>query len=265
MTGLVLFSKVVVSMAMVLGLAWVAERLSPRVAGILSGYPLGVAVALFFVGVENGADFAAASAVYTVAGFSASLALVAAYRAVALRVTTCQAVLAPLLSVFFFLLVAAALSRIPLGLLGGTALTLASMLLCLWHFRGVENALIGRRVQLSALALFLRAATVAATVLLITGSARLVGEEWTGVLSAFPITLFPFLVILHWTYGWPQVQTVIKNFPLGMGALLTYALAVALSYPRIGVLAGTALSFVVASAYLWGVFLVSGRRLADSR
>ena len=32
----------------------VAERVSPRVAGLLSGYPLGAAIALFFMGLEIG-------------------------------------------------------------------------------------------------------------------------------------------------------------------------------------------------------------------
>ncbi len=44
---LFLFVKVFVSAAMVLGLTLIAERASPRVAGILSGYPLGVALAFF--------------------------------------------------------------------------------------------------------------------------------------------------------------------------------------------------------------------------
>jgi len=265
MTVWLLAAKVVVSMAMVLGLAWVAERVGPRVAGVLSGYPLGVAVALFFVGVENGADFAAHSAVYTVAGFCASLALVVAYRAVARVAGARQVLLAPLLSVPCFLAVSALLSRLPLGLAGGTALTLAGVCLSLWHFRRIENTTIDRRIRLSAAALLLRAAAAAAVVLLITGWARVIGEEWTGVLAAFPVTLFPFLVIIHWTYGWPQAQTVIKHFPLGMGALLLYTLAVALSYPRVGVLVGTGLSFCLASVYLWGALLLSDRKSRRSR
>jgi hypothetical protein len=265
MTVWLLAAKVVASMAMVLGLAWVAERVGPRVAGVLSGYPLGVAVALFFVGVENGADFAARSAVYTMAGFSASLALVVAYRAVVHVARAGQALLAPLLSVPCFLVVSALLSRLPLGLAGGTALTLAGVCLSLWHFRDIENAAIDRRVRMSAGALLLRATAAAAVVLLVTGWARVIGEEWTGVLAAFPVTLFPFLVIIHWTHGWPQAQTIIKHFPLGMGALLLYTLVVALAYPRVGVLVGTGLSFCLASVYLWGALLLSGNKPQRNR
>ncbi len=113
--------------------------------------------------------------------------------------------------------------------------------------------------------MLLRATAAAVVVLLVTGWARVIGEEWTGVLAAFPVTLFPFLVIIHWTHGWPQAQTVIKHFPLGMGALLLYTLAVALTYPRVGVLVGTGLSFCLASVYLWGALLLSGNRPQRNR
>ena len=75
----VLFSKIIVTVGMVLSLSAVAERVSPRVAGLLSGYPLGAAIALFFMGLEIGPDFAAQSAVYTLVGLVASQVFVYGY------------------------------------------------------------------------------------------------------------------------------------------------------------------------------------------
>lgn len=57
-----LLAKIATAIIAVVGLSLVAERVSPRVAGILSGYPLGTAIALFFIGIELGEPFAAASA-----------------------------------------------------------------------------------------------------------------------------------------------------------------------------------------------------------
>ncbi len=42
-----LLAKIATAIIAVVGLSLVAERVSPRVAGILSGYPLGTAIALF--------------------------------------------------------------------------------------------------------------------------------------------------------------------------------------------------------------------------
>ena len=54
--------KLIVAVAVVIGLSLVAEHSSPRIAGILSGYPTGSAVSLFFFGLEINPEFAANSA-----------------------------------------------------------------------------------------------------------------------------------------------------------------------------------------------------------
>ena len=65
--------KIVITIVIVTMLSIIAERISPRAAGILSGYPLGTAISLFFIGLEQGASFAATSAVYAIAGMAALL------------------------------------------------------------------------------------------------------------------------------------------------------------------------------------------------
>lgn len=245
-----LLVKVVASAAMVLALTAVAEHLSPRLAGILSGYPLGAAIALFFIGVENGARFAADSAVYTLAGFSASLVLVAVYHWVSATVLRGGTLIASSMSVAAFLLAAAALSYVSFGLVSGSLLTVGAMLLSLWRFNRIDNLSAPKRVKSTASVLLVRAMAAALIVLLVTGLAGIVGERWAGVLSAFPITLFPFMVIIHLTYGKAYVHTIIKNFPLGMGSLIVYAIAVAVAYPRYGVAVGTAIAFLLATGYL---------------
>jgi len=60
--------KILVSVFMVLTLSLIADFVSPRIAGILSGYPLGAAISLFFIGFEIGPGFASESALYTMTG-----------------------------------------------------------------------------------------------------------------------------------------------------------------------------------------------------
>ena len=60
--------KMSVAIAMVLLLSLIAERVSPSLAGILCGYPLGVAITLFFVGYEISPEFASKSALFTAVG-----------------------------------------------------------------------------------------------------------------------------------------------------------------------------------------------------
>ncbi len=250
MFELLLISKILVSIVAVVALSLVAENVSPKVAGILSGYPLGTAIALFFIGIENGQAFAAQSAVYAIAGFSASLVLVYCYYQAALRVSQSAILLPGTLAVLGFLLAAGLLSQVSAGLVGGLLVSVGAIVFFALRFRVIENALVADKVKLTHWVLIIRAIAAAAMVLAITGVAKVVGANLAGSLAAFPVTLFPFLLIIHKTYGRAQALTIIKNYPYGLGALIVYTLSVSFTYPSYGVALGTGISFFFATLYL---------------
>jgi hypothetical protein len=104
-----------------------------------------------------------------------------------------------------------------------------------------------------------RAGLAAVTVLAITGLAVLLGPDWSGLLAGFPITLFPFLLIIHFQYGRQPVHAIIRNFPYGAGAIIIYALTVSFTYPALGIVAGTAAAFAAASLYLVALLILTAR------
>ncbi|OMH31798.1 hypothetical protein [Motiliproteus sp. MSK22-1] len=244
------FWKILVSIGAVVGLSLVAEHVSPKVAGILSGYPLGSAIALFFIGLEQSPEFAATAAVHTLAGFTASLVLAWGYYVAAKTLTRAHLAAGAITGIVGFMLASAFLKQLSPGLLGGTLITVAAIFLFSRLFRQIENLAIKQKVQFTRGVLLFRAGMAAMTILLITASADWFGPVWAGLFSAFPITFFPFMLILHMTYGKSLVFTVIKNYPLGLGALMCYALTVSQTYAIIGVVWGTIVAFGVATGYL---------------
>src|SRR5690554_2920082 len=212
-------AKLLVSIGMVLGLGAIAVRVSPRVAGLLAGYPLGTAIALFFIGLELSTGFAAESAVHTLAGFLA------------------VSLLRP---------------RVGFDRLTGTLTTLAAILLFTWLYRRVPDSAARPGGRFSWAALGVRALLAAAIIFVITGLAHVLPAAWAGVMAAFPVTMFPFLVILHLTHGPGPVATVIKHYPAGLGSLLSYTLCVSLAYPVLGLGLGTLAGFAVATLWLLG-------------
>ena len=253
--------KILVTVGMVLGLALVAERVSPRVAGVLSGYPLGAAIALFFIGLEIGPQFAADSAVFALAGLTASLAFVSAYYAASARCAGRAVAPATAAALAAYFAAAWALQGVPFSLAGAVLLPAACVPVFARLFRRIPNVAITRSVRFTPAVLLVRAVLAAAIILAITAAARAVGPAWAGLFSAFPTALFPLMLIVHLTYGKAHVHTIIKNFPLGLGSLIVYGLTVALGYPRLGVGWGTAAAFAAATAYLviYGA-MVSRRR-----
>ena len=249
-----ILAKLSVSVGMVLGLSFLAERAGPRAAGILSGYPLGTAILLYFIAVEQGIAFASESAVYAMPGLIATLAFLYGYfyascRLVRLPVIP-QIVLSSLAAFAVYLAVSWLFQLTSMTLTQAAIILLFAIFAALVLFRKIENVKILNRVRVTKRVILFRAGLASVIVLIISGLAAWIGPRWSGLLSGFPVALYPTMIILHFSYGAAPVHTLVRNFPRGMGALWTYILAVSLSYPVLGLNVGTLVSFAAATVYL---------------
>lgn len=246
--------KALVSILFVVTLSVIAERVGPRAAGIISGYPLGVALSLCFIGLEVSPEFAAHSAVSTVAGLAAIVALVCGYllglgwtqgvgRIAGVAITVVTALTA-------YGVMAALLSLLPASWAGAVMIALLSIVLSSVLFNTIPDVPIIQNVRLGFMALMLRAVFAGMAILAITTAAKLVGPTWAGLFSAFPSTMLPLLIIIHYTHQPAHVRTIIKNVPRGLQSMLIYVVLVALTYDTLGIAWGTALGYLAATLYL---------------
>jgi len=248
-------AKILVTFLTVILLAKVAERLSPRHAGLLAGFPLGTAIALYFFGWQQGAAFAADSAVFTLPGLSAAMALAWGYQQVIQRRPQLRWLPLAIISGFVcFLAVTLLLQALPAHPWLNLLVVLGAILL----FRTLLKPLPDARIEQAAsgiwankcLTLLFRASIATLSILLITGLAELLGPQRAGLLAAFPVSFFPLMLILHISYGAAVLSASIKHYPDGIGALVVYCLAVSYLYPLLGLHWGTVCSLLCSVAYL---------------
>lgn len=254
-----LISKLAVTVVLVLLLSLVAEYVSPKMAGFLAGYPLGAAIALFFIGLENTPEFASDSAVYTLIGLVATQSFVYCYYRSTIALEKFSIPAASLCGIAGYFLVVWGLHYISVSRFLAVGIPVASVFVFIYLFRDIQNVTIEDRITLTAGILFLRALLAAGIIVIITGLAKSVGPRWAGLFSAFPITLFPLILIIHVTYDRQHVHTIIKNFPRGLGSLIIYALSVSIVYPVFGIYFGTSISLLAATGYLAIYQVVAGR------
>ncbi len=252
MISTVLIAKIIISMITVIGLSLVAERASPKLAGILAGYPHGVAIVLFFIGLEQGAGFAAMAAVFAIAGLAANVTLALVYSLSCRFFAKTHLVMAPVLSLLAFFILAAGLKILAPDTLAALIIAIAFVLAAGFLLRRGLDVKITGITRLSPGSLLLRAALATGIVLAITAGAGYTGPQWAGLFSGFPIVTFPLLLIIHFSHGPAPVITMIRNYPTGLGSLIIYALSISLAYPLLGIYWGTLAGFVAATLYLWG-------------
>lgn len=244
----------------ILALSLIAERVSPKISGILAGYPLGAAITLFFLGFEATPQFAADSAIYTLLGLISSQFFVFVYYVVSRRVQRFSALISSIAAIIGFLACSALLHTIIIPEVAILPITCCATLLFIILFKKIDNHQIIDKVSLTFTSIFVRAIVAATLILCVTGASSIIGEKWSGLFAAFPITLFPLILIIHLSYDKKHVHTIIKNFPSGLGSLIIYTVAVHYFYPMFGIFTGTLFSFLLATIYLVCFFFFTSRK-----
>lgn len=259
-----LLAKMGWSALIVIGLSLLAERVSPRVAGILAGAPLGTFFVYLFVGLDKGPDFVVASVPHAIAAFSATCGFVLGYVVASTRLRRLAVAGSALLSLAVFFALCLVLVRIPFNVPGAIVVNLGACALSyLWLKRIVDHR-IARPVRLTLGLLGLRGALAAMFVAATVTIAQALGERWTGLSTGFPMTMLPTVMIVHATYGTASAHALLRSVPLGMASIVIYILVASVSFPAWGVLPGTAISLVASFAFLAVVLLRRDNRRAKS-
>ena len=253
-----IFLKAVITIGLILCLAWIAEKASPRIAGILSGYPIGTALVLFFYGIQAGPQFAVDSIPYNLLGHASALVFVYLYYLGARNSTVGSMLAASVLAVGGYAMAAWAMALLTPTLLSGALISFTSIGIFSFLLRKIPNSTIENTTRHTLPMLVFRLVFSTVIVLVITGMAQSVGIRWAGLFSAFPLVVFPLLLLIHISHGADRAHTVLKNFPRGLWTVLAYSITISFTYQHFGVLPGTVMGYLVATAVLlainWKIF-----------
>lgn len=252
---LYLLCKTSASAVMVIFITLVAERVSTRLAGVLLGFPLGAGLSLFFLGIENGPEFGAESALWCTQGILAALSFCAVYLLATLWMSkrnTLAVSCCSLLGTAGFLVCSLLIHLLmPESTLVRSLLMLVLLAVCILLFSRIPNQPVHRQQKVTPAILAFRGLFAALVILAITTTAAFIGPRWSGLFAAFPTTILPSVVVLHHRYGSAVARSLFRELPLGMIAILVFATTVHFSYPLQGVLAGTVTAYLLATCYLY--------------
>jgi uncharacterized membrane protein (GlpM family) len=93
--------------------------------------------------------------------------------------------------------------------------------------------------------------SIIATVVLL---GKTLNPFWGGIFTMFPAATFATLIILHFYYEPKQLFYFMKSAPLGAISLFIYAISVMLLFPKLGIWAGTLISYIISLTF--GLLLI---------
>lgn len=245
-----LLYKFILTSIIVIALSFVAEYISPKWAGIFSGFPTGTAVILYFYALENGLEFAGKSAIYNMVGLVAMQMFIFCYYISGLIAKRYKIILSTCGGITGYTVTIILLSEFSFTPGLAVIIPLISILVFKVLFQKIDHSEINVRIKPTWKVFLGRAVLAALTISLITDIAKIVGHKWAGLFSAFPTTLFPLLLIIHYSYGERYANSIIKHVPDGLVGLLIYSLIIYLSYPQFGLYLGIIIAFSGALAYI---------------
>jgi hypothetical protein len=250
---LLLAAKIVMSAGIVIGVAAAAERLGPRLGGLIIATPQLAVLALIFFTLEQGPAFAANSAFWNIPGVCTTVPVYLAYLGATLLVPVPRlaSVAAGVASgIVAFVAAAMLLAAVPLDRVTVVPFAAAVCGLTAWLMRGLPDTATLTRVRTSPALLATRAATSVVTVLAVTSAAHIIGPKWAGLVTGFPVNSLPVMAILHVHYGVGVVKPFIKIFPAAAFGICLFNLVAWLALERLGLVTTIALGYAVDIAYL---------------
>lgn len=236
------------------------EKLGSRAGGLIVNLPSNIVVSFLFVALTRGVAFTADAARAIPLGMAINTLFIFIF-ILAVRRSLPFAVLSSLAAWFA---VAAAASAFPIR-----SLPLSLVIYLLVCVGGFLLAEFGTKIRsvpkkpapwnprgMLIRALF--AGTVVASAVL---AAQIAPPYVTGILASFPAVMMSTFVILTLTQGPDFTRATGKVLMLSSSNIIVYAFGVANFYPRLGIVAGTLISF--AGAVVWiSLFLPLVRRIS---
>jgi hypothetical protein len=234
----------------------VAKRINPNIAGILMGLPLGAAISVYFFDYEQGTDFVLAALPWGIAGLSSTLVFALAYlcmgRLCARRGLVTQIAASVAASLAAWAVFAVLLHFVPMGLAAAIAIFAASIILNILILRKIQRPAEKATDKASSPGIILlRAGTAGITISLVTGFAKLIGSSWSGIISAFPVMMFPLMIVLHYEDGDKTYPGIVYSYAYSIPNLLVFYLCLYFLLPRIGRNISYIILYILSALILW--------------
>lgn len=236
-------AKLVLVPGLIAAITLAGVRFGPRVAGALTGFPVVAGPIVFFMALEQGAPFAARSAVATLAGMASLAVFSVLYARTAMRASWWVSLAVGWLG---FFAATCALDRLDFALPAAAGMALVVPFVMLAAIPKPVPATTSRAIGNAEIALRMLAGI--ALMLALTGIARLLGPRLSGLLTVFPIATTVLAVFSHRSQGAAFAAQLLRGLALGLYSLSAFFTTLALVLEPWGLVPAFLLAVVAAVA-----------------
>ncbi|MEX0617186.1 MAG: DUF3147 family protein [Candidatus Woykebacteria bacterium] len=248
---------------LVSSLSLLAEKAPSKTAGLILSLPSTSVVSFFFIGLvtSKGQIYEAALGAFPALGASLIFAVVYIYVANLFKQKNLSLTVSLIggFVVWFFLailIVSFEPLNLPYSLGIYTFLAVVSHYFLFIRTKDKTDGLVAN-VPLDANSLIVRSAFAGAVVATVVLMSKVAGPFWGGVFSVFPAAYASNLIAFHNKLGADSLFRFSKVLPIGSPSFVLYASAAAFTFPLIGLIWGTIVSYIVSAMFVYIVWKIS--------
>ena len=230
-----------------------AERFGTKFGGVVASMPTNIVVSMFFIGITQGASFAANAAMAVPTGIAIDAVFLFIY-VLAVKKHGLLA-FAPALVAWAILIYAAGsmdYTGIAFGLAAFVAATIVLFAILEYWCRIASVA--GKKGTIGKKEILARAAFSGGLVASVVVIAAMLGPVWGGLAATFPASLSSSLFLITRSQGGKFAQGFGKVLLFSQGSVVVYVIAVILAFPAYGPVLGTVIAFLLSALFAGAVY-----------
>jgi hypothetical protein len=233
----------------------IAERNSPRLAGILMALPTITFLSLLLIAIDRGMQFASSAAMWNPIGLIADVIFLGLF-ALSTRILHSLAISLLLAFTSYFTSILLLKSLAIANGYEALAILWLSCLAAFILFRRLPAKKF-KRVKASWKQFLFRGSFGGIVITSIVFLSDIASAIWSGIFSAFPGTITPVLIVLYLSYGREMTDSLIRDSPLGLAGTGLYSFMVWLLYPSGDLILSTLAALLVLIAFLLAISRLS--------
>jgi len=234
-----LFIKAIIVLVTILALTYIAENISVKISGIISGLPIASTLILFFFSLEFGIEYMQETIPFSINGLIAFFVFCITYYMTTFFTGAFQILISLLLSFCAYLGVMYLSSLFTPDIILTPLIVLSIVLTPILYFIKKDDYILKKRKKQTAKDLAIRIILSMSIFILISSLPKFTPPSIAGLFSSFPIILLPLLLIIHINYSYLEARTLVKNAFINIPCVIANSLIIYLSYPVFGIYMGT--------------------------
>lgn len=258
-----------ITISLIVGFIWItassvfAEKLGPRLGGVVAGLPATMVVALFFIGLIEGETFASQMTTVIPLAVAINSTFVVAFIALSKRLSVVVSLVVSLVFWFYLMFF---ISQNHTSFFSTNLVISFAIIFCSYFIleKIMKIATVsGKKITYNTNQIIVRGIIGGGVIGFSVIMSKLSGPVFAGIFASFPALTVAMILIIYRTQTVEFLHSLLKNFIIsGTVNVIVFTTCIRFTFPIFGIYVGTVIALVTSGVTAYCMYYWIGKRLS---